>query len=153
MDQNTVIGFLDETSPQTTANTQRLWSYGKPTICKNTAKIRANTFGFYALNGNSVIDFEPNSKKESVCDFLMTVWEANIGKNIIMILDNFQSHKAKVVRQFAENHGIYLIYLPPYNPALFAPEIPGFLRRTRDTAIATIDAVALIDQLVNRFAN
>jgi hypothetical protein len=23
MDQNTVIGFLDETSPQTTANTQR----------------------------------------------------------------------------------------------------------------------------------
>ena len=57
IDQNTVIGFLDETSPQTTANTQRLWSYGKPTICKNTAKIRANTFGFYALNGNSTIDY------------------------------------------------------------------------------------------------
>jgi transposase len=118
LDQNTVIGFLDETSPQTTANTQRLWSYGKPKICKNTAKIRANTFGFYALNGNSVIDFKPNSKKDSVCDFLKTVWEANIGKNIIMILDNFQSHKAKVVRQFAENHGIYLIYLPPYSPDL-----------------------------------
>jgi putative transposase len=118
MDQNTVIRSLDETSPQTTANTQRLWSYGKPTICKNTTKIRANTFGFYALNGNSVIDFEPNSKKESVCDFLMTVWEANIGKNIIMFLDNFQSHKANVVRQFAENHGISLIYLPPYSPDL-----------------------------------
>jgi hypothetical protein len=73
MDQNTVIGFLDETSLQTTANTQRLWSYGNPTICKNTAKIRANTFGFYALNGNSVIDFKLNSKKDSVCDFLKTV--------------------------------------------------------------------------------
>jgi hypothetical protein len=96
MDQNTVIGFLDETSRQTTANTQRLWSYGKPTICKNTAKIRANTFGFYALNGNSVIDFKPNSKKDSVCDFLKTVWEANLGKNIIMILDIFSRIKQKL---------------------------------------------------------
>ena len=118
MDQNTVIGFLDETSPQTTANTQRLWSYGKPAICKNTTKIRANTFGFYALNGNSTIDFEPDSKKESVCDFLKTVWKANIGKNIIMILDNFQSHKAKMVRQYAEDYGINFIYLPPYSPDL-----------------------------------
>jgi putative transposase len=66
MDPDTVIGFLDETAPQTTANTQRLWSFGKPTICKNTSKIRANTFGFYALNGNSIIDFEPNSKKVCV---------------------------------------------------------------------------------------
>jgi hypothetical protein len=48
MDPDTVIGFLDETAPQTTANTQRLWSFGKPTICKNTSKIRANTFEFYA---------------------------------------------------------------------------------------------------------
>jgi putative transposase len=118
IDQDTVIGFLDETSPQTTANTQRLWSYGKPTIYKNTTKIRANTFGFYALNGNSTIDFEPDSKKESVCDFLKTVWEANLGKNIIMILDNFQSHKAKIARKYAEEHGINLIYLPPYSPDL-----------------------------------
>jgi putative transposase len=118
MDQNTVIGFLDETSPQTTANTQRLWSYGKPIICKNTTKIHANTFGLYALNGNSTIDFEPDSKKESVCNFLKTVLEANIGKNIIMILDNFQSHKAKIARQYAEDHGINLIYLPPYSPDL-----------------------------------
>jgi putative transposase len=118
IDQNTVIGFLDETSPQTTANTQRLWSFGKPTICKNTTKIRANAFGFYALNGISAIDFEPNSKKESVCDFLETIWKANIGKNIILILDNFSSHKAKSTRKFAEDHGINLIYLPPYSPDL-----------------------------------
>lgn len=118
IDQNTVIGFLDETSPQTTANTQRLWSFGKPTICKNTTKIRANAFGFYALNGTSAIDFEPNSKKESVCDFLKTIWEANIGKNIVLILDNFSSHKAKITRKYAEDHGINLIYLPPYSPDL-----------------------------------
>ncbi len=118
IDSDTVIGFLDETAPQTTANTQRLWSFGKPTICKNTSKLRANTFGFYALNGNSIIDFEPNSKKESVCDFLKMVWTANTGKNIVMILDNFPSHKAKIARQQAEDYGINLIYLPPYSPNL-----------------------------------
>jgi putative transposase len=53
-----------------------------------------------------------------VCDFLKTVWKANIGKNIIMILDNFQSHKAKMVRQYAEDYGINFIYLPPYSPDL-----------------------------------
>ena len=35
-----------------------------------------------------------------------------------MILDNFQSHKAKIARQYAEDHGINLIYLPPYSPDL-----------------------------------
>lgn len=60
----------------------------------------------------------PNSKKESVCNFLKTIWEANIGKNIILILDNFSSHKAKMTRQYAEEHGINLVYLPPYSPDL-----------------------------------
>jgi len=118
MDQKTVIGFLDEASPQTTANTQRLWSYDKLIIYKNTTNIRANTFGFYALNGNSTIDFEPDSKKESVCDFLKAVWKANIEKNTIMILDNFQSHKAKIVRQYVEDHRIKLVFLPPYSADL-----------------------------------
>jgi hypothetical protein len=28
MDGEVIIGFMDESSPQTTANTQRLWSFG-----------------------------------------------------------------------------------------------------------------------------
>ena len=56
---------LDETSPQPTSNTQRLWSFNKPSVKKNTTKMRANTFGFYAINGESVVDFKGDSKKES----------------------------------------------------------------------------------------
>ncbi|MHC1584443.1 MAG: hypothetical protein ACXQTM_07470 [Methanosarcinales archaeon] len=41
-----IIGFLDESSPQLNANTQRLWSFNKPSVKKNTTKMRANTFGF-----------------------------------------------------------------------------------------------------------
>ncbi|WP_172399459.1 hypothetical protein [Cuniculiplasma divulgatum] len=46
-----IIGFFDESAPQTTSNTVRMWSFRKPVILKNTTKFRANTFGFYAFNG------------------------------------------------------------------------------------------------------
>jgi putative transposase len=40
-------------------------------------KERANTIGFYALNGNSVVDFPERSKKENVIEFLRMVRAAN----------------------------------------------------------------------------
>lgn len=118
MDENTVIGFFDETSPQTTSNTQRLWSFTKPIIYKNTTRIRANSFGFFALNGNSVIDFKENSKMESVCEFLGKIRTNNPGKRIVVILDNFRSHRANVTIEFAKENQIELVYLPPYSPDL-----------------------------------
>ena len=74
LDEDTVIGFFDEPSLQTKSNTQRLWSFTKPTIYKNTTRLWANSFGFYALNGNLVIDFKENLKKESVCEFLASYY-------------------------------------------------------------------------------
>ena len=63
------MGFFDESSPQTTANTQRLLSFEKPVIYKNTTKYKANAFGFYPLNGVPVIDFKDHSKKEVYANF------------------------------------------------------------------------------------
>lgn len=118
MGEDTVIGFFDETSPQTSSNTQRLWSFTKPTIYKNTTRLRANSFGFYALNGNSAIDFKENSKKESVCEFLSEIKSKNPGKKILVILDNFRSHRANATIEFAKENGIELVFLPPYSPDL-----------------------------------
>lgn len=118
MREDVIIGFLDESSPQTTANTQRLWSFGKPIIYKNTTRFRANTFGFYALNGNSVIDFRGRSKKEDVCEFLREIRRMNPVRWIIIILDNFSSHRARDTIQCAAECGIELVYLPPYSPDL-----------------------------------
>lgn len=118
MTEGTIIGFFNESSPQTTANTQRVWSFTKPTICKNTTKLRANSFGFYALNGNSVIDFKEHSKKEDVCEFLKEIKLKNPTKNIVVILDNFSSHRSKATVDFANEIGIELVYLPPYSPDL-----------------------------------
>jgi putative transposase len=109
---------LDEASPQIAANTQRLWSFTKPVIKKNTAKIRANTFGFYALNGESKIVFKENSNKQSVCDFLEQISDANSEKDIVVILDNFRSHWAKKTREKALELNISLVFLPPHSPDL-----------------------------------
>lgn len=113
-----VIGFLDETSPQTTANTQRLWSSGHPTLVKNTSKFRANTFGFYAINGCSTLEFHEHSKKEDVCEFLQSIREVNPDGDLVIILDNFRSHHANLTRDFADQNQIHLVFLPPYSPDL-----------------------------------
>jgi vacuolar-type H+-ATPase subunit I/STV1 len=51
--------------------TLRMWSFRKPEKIRNTTKYRANTFGFYTINGNSVIRFYENSRKEKVAGSIL----------------------------------------------------------------------------------
>lgn len=39
-------------------------------------------------------------------------------KNIVLVLDNFNSHRSNVTIDFAEEIGIELVFLPPYSPDL-----------------------------------
>jgi transposase len=113
------IGFVDETVPQLTANTVRVWSFGKPQVKKNTQKMKANTVGFYSLKGKSVREFTVDSKIDSFLGFLEEVRKENSEyKAVITVLDNFSTHKSERVRKKAEEMGIYLVYLPPYSPDL-----------------------------------
>ena len=116
--EDTVVGFLDEASPQTRDNRQRVWSFGKPKARKNTTKYKANTFGFYPINGKEVVEFEPNSKIPSMRDFLRRIKDKNPGKHILVFADNFQTHKAGEIRKFAESIGITILLIPKYSPDL-----------------------------------
>ena len=112
-----MIRFLNESSPQTTAYTVRLWSFHKPVIIKDTSKYRANTFGFHSINGKSAVDFQVHSKKENAVRFLKKIWENNPGKKIT-IIDNLRSHHSNIVMETALLMNIRLIFLPPYSPDL-----------------------------------
>ena len=113
------IGFIDETRPQNTSNTVRVWSFGKVRSIKNSTKFKTNTIGFYAIKGESVKEFLDDSKKESIANFLETIKKANEGyKAIVAVIDNFRSHKSTAVKDKAKELGIYLVYLPPYSPDL-----------------------------------
>jgi transposase len=66
-----VVGFLDEAWPRPTDNSRRLWAFNKPRLEKETPTPSFDdvVFGFYALNGESVVDCKEDLSKESVGDF------------------------------------------------------------------------------------
>ncbi|NPB03223.1 MAG: IS630 family transposase [Thermotogae bacterium] len=113
--EDIVIGFMDETSPELRSNTQRVWTYReKVKMVKNTAdKWRANVIGYYAINGKSVEGYLERSTAKEIAKFLEKIKEANKDKKtIIVVLDNFPSHRSKTVREKAKELGIRLVYLP-----------------------------------------
>lgn len=116
--QNSVVGFFDEAAPQTTDNRQRFWSFGKPRRVRNTSKYKANTFGFYPVNGQEALEFMPDGKAGSVREFFRTVADRNQGKHMVVILDNNPSHKAALTKRFAAQHNMTLVFLPTYSPDL-----------------------------------
>jgi transposase len=118
--QEIAIGCVDESSPQNRANTVRFWSLEEhPTITRNTTHFKTNTIGFYALQGQSVQAFLENSKEDSVIAFLHEIKTANVGYSaIVVVLDNYVSHKSEKVIAAATDMGIYLVHLPPYSPDL-----------------------------------
>ena len=137
--EETIIGFLDESAPQTTANIVRFWSFSKPEIIKDTSKYRANTFGFYAINGNSLVNFRDRSRRENVICFITAIRDRNPEKRMVIILDNFRSHHSSIVLKTAELLNINLIFLPPYSPELNPIEfIWKSIKRT--VSIAPIDS-------------
>ncbi len=118
-EEDIAIGFIDETSPQNTANTVRVWSFDKASIIKNTTKFKTNTIGFYAIKGESVKAFLDNSKAPSIAKFLEKIREASKRyKAVVAVIDNFSAYKSKFVKQKADELDIYLVYLLPYSPQL-----------------------------------
>jgi len=85
-------------------------------MIKNTSNMKANTSSFYSINGYSTVDFKENSKTGAVCELLHKIRESNPKKRIVMVLDNFSSHKASSTLKTAEELEIDLVFLPPYSP-------------------------------------
>ena len=96
------MGLFDESAPQTTANTVRLWSFRKPVIRKNTTKFRANISGFYAFNGKGTVNTCTNSKQKSAIDFLMEIRYNNPFNHILIMRDDFTAHRTENVAITAE---------------------------------------------------
>jgi transposase len=113
-----IVGFLDQSSPQTTDNKQRFWSFGKPVMKRNTTKYRANTFGFYPFSGKEVVEFMEKSDALHMCEFLRKIRWKNPKKRIVLFLDNAMIHLAKITGKLARDLDITLVFLPTYSPDL-----------------------------------
>lgn len=112
------IGFLDETYPKPTDIYHRVWAFGTPEISVTIDRFDANTFGFYALNGESVVAIKDGSSAEEICQFLRSIREDNPVGSIILVLDQYSSHLAGDVKDLSDELGIELVFLPSKAPDL-----------------------------------
>lgn len=114
------FGFADESSPQANSNQTRLWSFYRKTRKVNSdKKLRHNTFGFYALQGNSLVQQINNSKAETFLTCLRAIRRANReAKACVVLWDNLPSHCKREVEQAARQLQIILVNLPAYAPDL-----------------------------------
>jgi len=115
-----LIFSFDESSQQFTANNIRVWSLNKPRMIKNTSKHKINAAGSYSLtkDGKDDLVFLENSKKESIVYTLKRLRKKNPKGVILLLIDNFPSHRAYVVRDCGKNLDMELCFLPPHSPEL-----------------------------------
>ena len=114
------VGFADESSTQLQANRQRVWSF-EPGLTRsvNSDKKKVNSFGFYALRGNSVLSELPQGNEEHLLKMLSLVRQANPeAETILLLWDNHTAHLTRAMQEHARGLGIVLINLPTYSPNL-----------------------------------
>ncbi len=118
-EEEVIIGLLDEsivadcTGKSRVINTKEI-----KTLNTYRSKRLFSYFGCLCLGGKSVVKAAKKCKKEDCWKFLKELRQANREKIMIIILDNAQIHKAKIVQEFCQENKIILVYLPPYSPNL-----------------------------------
>lgn len=114
------IGFADEFAPQLHHNRARLWSVFTGRIRPlNTTRLTQPTFGFYALQGQSMVEFMANGTAPTIQQMLRAVRAANpTARRIVLLWDNARAHLDRQVQALAWRLGIYLVALPSYSPNL-----------------------------------
>jgi len=117
-DGGTTVGFFDISHPQPWDNSQRLYTVDDPHITRPLVKLDEPAVGFYALSGESVVQFPSNQEKERICECLEGIREQNPSQRILLVLDNFSSHVCEYTRKRAHQLGIDLVFLPVGSPDL-----------------------------------
>ena len=115
-----LIYSFDESAFQFVGNYIKVISLAKPQMAMDTNRYSCKAAGFYSLTpeGKDYITFMENTKKETIMDLLKEIRKQNPEELIFLLIDNFSSHKADLVKNLAKVLNIELSYLPPYSPQL-----------------------------------
>lgn len=115
-----LIYSFDESAFQFVGNYIKVISLTKPQIATDTNRYPCKAAGFYSLTpeGKDYITFMENSTKETIMQILKEISKQNPEKIIFLIIDNFSSHRADLVKKLVKELNIELCYLPPYSPQL-----------------------------------
>lgn len=81
-----------------------------------------------------------NSTKETIMNLFKDIRKQNPKEIIFLLIDNFSSHKANIVKNLAKELNIELCYLPPYSPQL-QPIEKVWYKNKRDNMQYKIDKI------------
>ena len=81
-------------------------------------KTEDSAVGFYALNGESLVSWTEDEKKERICGVLEQVCEQNPFARILLVLDEHGAHICEYTCKRAHQFGIDLVFLPSGSPHL-----------------------------------
>lgn len=81
-----------------------------------------------------------NSTKETIKNLFKDIRKQNPKEIIFLLIDNFSSHKADIVKNLAKELNIELCYLPPYSPQL-QPIEKVWYKNKRDNMQYKIDKI------------
>lgn len=98
-DGGTVLGFLDTSHPQPWDNSQQLYTVDDPHITRPLVKLDEPAVGFYAVSGESVLQFPTNQEKERIFACLKGIREQNPGQRILLVMGNYLVARVRVHAQ------------------------------------------------------
>ena len=122
--KDTVLLFFDPCHFLHNVVNARMWQpkgkKGTIQIKSNTGRRRINILGALNSEDLSILTTltEENCNAERVIEFFQKIRDTYPDMNIVIILDNARYNYAKITRAFAEENGIFLLFLPPYAPNL-----------------------------------
>lgn len=97
-----------------------LWSYSRLFVRTSAGRRRFNVLG--ALNAITheliTVTNDTYITAESVCELLRRIAALNLGLPVTLVLDNAGYQQCKMVKAFAEQLSIELLFLPAYSPNL-----------------------------------
>ena len=115
-----LIFSFDESSFQLFKNNLKLWSLIKPILEFDSTLFRCKAGGFYSLTpeGKDLLRFMENLKAQSVMECFEEIRKQNPEGIILLLIDNYPSHKTDEVIEKAKEINIELCFLPTYSPQL-----------------------------------
>ncbi len=117
-----ILIFMDESTFKMLPTLTRIWAKkgSKPMIPTYDDKSKiVITGGTNPVVGKTHFRLSPSDSKEYILEFLKQIRRNYPGLDIVIVLDNDSSHKAKIVKKYVtQDQKMRLKYLPSYAPQL-----------------------------------
>jgi transposase len=97
-----------------------LWCFVRMFLPTTSGRVRYNVLGAIDAVSHKLITVCNNGyiNAQSVCELLLKIAEQNIEIPITIVLDNAKYQHCKLVKNFAKELNIELLFLPSYSPHL-----------------------------------